>query len=621
MPYNIALISMPWPLANRASIQLGALKSFLTQNLSDVRVVNIHVFLDVAHVLGISRYNAIAENTWVAESVYSYILNPELRTKIVSSFSKLCKAIPYLKNECVEDISHKIMDLHERSSIWQVIEKADLVGVSICLSQLSSSLYFIKETKRRFPDKKVVAGGSAVAGRLGESFLENVPEIDFVVNGEGEQPLLSLVKQLKNGNQSPSRPLPGVVFRDHTGKAVASECNQLDSLETLPVPDYNDYFFQLSRLPGMHNLIPGVPVEASRGCWWHRATPESPEKACQFCNLNLQWKGYRYKTADKVAKEIEYLTRKHATTRFFFVDNNLPPRETDKLFETLEGHGRSYQIFLETRATVSRDTLLQMRRAGVSDVQIGIEGLSTKYLKRIHKGTTAIQNIEIMKNCEELGINNFSNLLIGFPGTREAEVEETLRTLDFVFIYRPLRIVKFWLGYSSPAYYRAKELGLRNIRNHPNYRYVFPNHLYNNLELMQKDYRFDKKKQERLWRPVVKKVKQWKDFYEKTRKRFPDIPILKYRDAKDFLIISRVSYDSQESESFRLRGASRDIYKFCDRNRSFGSICNQFPSFTKKELLGFLNTLVTKRVMFREGDRYLSLAVNIDVRRFCENKK
>ncbi len=617
MPYNVALVSMPWPLANRASIQLGALKSFLRHNLHDIRVLNIHVFLDVAHHLGLFTYNAIAENTWIAELVYSYISNPELRSQITPLFKKTTRKNPVLKAKKIEEIAQSIQSLHERSTIWKVLEKADLVGVSICLAQLSSSLYFIRELKKRFPDKKVVVGGSAVAGALGRSLIENIPEIDFIVNGEGELPLSNLIKKLRNSGEDTSNPISGLILRDHLGRGVTSECNQLESLEHLPPPDYDDYFFQLSRLPGFHNLIPGFPVEASRGCWWHNATPDAPQKACQFCNLNLQWKGYRYKTAQKVADEIEYLARKYGTTRFFFVDNNLPRWETDKLFRKLEKQKRSYDIFLETRASVKRQTLLQMRRAGVTDVQIGIEGLSTSYLNRIHKGTTAIQNIEIMKNCEELGINNISNLLVGFPGSREPEVEETLRALEYVFIYRPLRIVKFWLGFNSPIYYRAKELGIKNIRNHPNYRCVLPEDLYNKLELIQKDYHLDKKKQERIWRPVIKKVKEWKKFYENTKRRYPNLPILKFRDARDFLIISRVSYDSPESESLRLRGTSRDIYMFCETTRSLGSICKQFPSIPTEELLSFLDTLVKKRVMFREGDRYLSLAVNIDIRRFC----
>jgi hypothetical protein len=48
------------------------------------------------------------------------------------------------------------------------------------------------------------------------------------------------------------------------------------------------------------------------------------------------------------------------------------------------------------------------------EVQIGIEALSSRLLKKLHKGTRAIQNLEIMKNCEMLGIRNISNLILQF---------------------------------------------------------------------------------------------------------------------------------------------------------------------------------------------------------------
>ena len=47
-----------------------------------------------------------------------------------------------------------------------------------------------------------------------------------------------------------------------------------------------------------------------------------------------------------------------------------------------------------------------MRSAGMTEVQVGIESLSSKLLKKMSKGTTAIQNLEIMKNCEALGLQN-----------------------------------------------------------------------------------------------------------------------------------------------------------------------------------------------------------------------
>lgn len=614
MSFKIALVSMPWPLANRASIQLGSLKSYLNQTFPDIKVFNLHPFLEVANILGISLYNALAENSWIAECPYGYIANPEIRSRCLDFFQKQTIKKPLLRDISLEDLATKISLLHERSGIWQVIEKADLVGVSICLSQLTSSLFFIKELKKRFPKKPLIVGGSMVADKLGESLLEHVSEIDWVANGEGELPLAEVVHFLKDHRHRQNIG-PGLYYRAPGVGVVGGGRRQFSSLEELPIPDYRDYFYSLSTLPNLKNLLPSLPIEASRGCWWHRATIDNPEKACQFCNLNLQWKGYRQKTAVKVAREIETLSRKHTTLKFFFVDNNLPPVGKRELFAKLEKQNRAYEIFLETRATVSRDTLLQMRRAGVNKVQVGIEALSTRLLKKMHKGTTAIENIEVMKNCEELGIRNFSNLLIGFPGSDERDVEETLISLDFTFIYRPLRLVEFWLGYHSPIYFCPQNYGIKKISTHRYYRNILPGYLADQLELMQKDYRGDRVKQQKLWRPVKKKIKEWRKYYHEMKNRFSDLPLLRFRDGKEFLIISRSLMNGNETESFRLRGNSRALYRFCEQRKRLGEIYEQFPKLSENTLRNFLHDLVNKKVIFREGDQYLSLAVNVDSKR------
>ena len=79
------------------------------------------------------------------------------------------------------------------------------------------------------------------------------------------------------------------------------------------------------------------------------------------------------------------------------------------------------------------------------EVQIGIEARSSSLLKKLHKGTSAIQNLEIMKNCEALGIRNISNLILQFPGSDEKDVAETLEVLEFAWPFHPLKAVSFWL--------------------------------------------------------------------------------------------------------------------------------------------------------------------------------
>ena len=59
----------------------------------------------------------------------------------------------------------------------------------------------------------------------------------------------------------------------------------------------------------------------------------------------------------------------------------------------------------------------------------------------------------------------------------------------------------------------------------------------------------------------------------------------------------------------RLRGDSRSLYLFCQTQRSIAEMIARFPRFTEDQILAFLRMMVDKRLMFTEGDRYLSLAV------------
>ncbi len=49
---RLALVSTPWPLYNRPSIQIGALKAYLTERFPDLAVQTYHLYLGIAAELG-----------------------------------------------------------------------------------------------------------------------------------------------------------------------------------------------------------------------------------------------------------------------------------------------------------------------------------------------------------------------------------------------------------------------------------------------------------------------------------------------------------------------------------------------------------------------------------------
>jgi ribosomal peptide maturation radical SAM protein 1 len=444
---------------------------------------------------------------------------------------------------------------------------------------------------------------------MGESLLRAFPEIDFVVNGEGEIPLLRLVKGLSKGSENRTGPEgPGLLTR---GSGSPEGFSQIGQLDDLPAPDYTDYFENLKTLSEPKRFLPRLPVEMSRGCWWGRATLPQQSKGCAFCNLNLQWQGYRSKSLGKVVREIDSLTDRYKLLSVSFMDNLLPPKNLQSLFETLAGLGKDFRLFAEIRATTSLDELLAMGAAGVHEVQVGIEALSTRLLKKLNKGTTAIQNLEIMKTCEAPNVPDLtSNLITQFPGSDERDVEETLRTLPFALPFRPLKATPFWLGYGSPVWCHPKAFGIRKVRHHPFYRYLFPREILPQLHLLFQGYEGGKKKQQRLWAKVTEALRSWRIAYDSLHSASNRDPILFYQDGGRYMVIQERRLN-EDDRTHRLRGSSRQIYLFCERNRTLSDIVERFPGFGQEEILPFLSMMVDKKLMFREGERFLSLAVPI----------
>lgn len=606
---KIALLSTPWPMFNRPSIQLGALKAFAQGKVPEIQVDCYHPYLSVAATLGYHLYQEISERTWLSECGYAALLFPGQRDSASRLWSKQSKGLPRCGQTDFREILRNLRDVST-----QIIEGTDwstyrLLGFSVCFGQLSSALYFAQRIKKRNPQLRVVLGGALCSGSMGRSLLGAFSFIDYVVSGEGEIPLVHLLRGLAKAGPSLSlEPLDGLFTRDPDPLHGLEAHSQVPGLDELPLPDYAGYFDLLRQLPLEKKFFPQIPLEISRGCWW-RGTRAAPRAGCAFCNLNLQWDGYRTKPARKFLQEVEILTNRHQVLSISLVDNVLPPVGLKGLFDSLARLGKDLQLFAEIRAPVRREELTAMGAGGMAEVQVGIEALSSRLLRKLNKGTTVIQNLEIMKNCEAQGTPLLrGNLILQFPGSDEADVQETLRNLEFAFPFRPLTAVFFWLGRGSPVWQHPEDYGIQRVYNHSSYAGLFPPEIRSRLDLLIQGYRSDTGRQRRLWRPVARAIKVWKAAYEQLQRNGKCRPLLGYGDGGDFLLIYQRRPDGSDL-THRLKGSSREIYLFCEESRPLAMIRGRFPGLAEGRLLPFLQMMVDKRLMFVEGERYLSLAV------------
>ncbi|MBW2028595.1 MAG: RiPP maturation radical SAM C-methyltransferase [Deltaproteobacteria bacterium] len=607
---DIALISTPWPLFDRPSIQLGTLKAFVRKYLPKVRAKTYHAYLDLAAILGYDVYAPISGSTWLSESPYASLLHPQMEGDITSFWHRHTSGIAELAELDFKDLCARIKEVSDRVVEEIVRNGHPLVGLSICYGQLTSALYFLQRIKEQSPETKILVGGSSCAGTMGARLVQAISEIDFVISGEGELPFIHLIKWMASGASGRPDPMPGLITRDDSASKGQGSFTQVPDLEQIPAPDYDDYFAALRRLPSQRAFFPKLPLELSRGCYWQGHVDRcDTTRGCAFCNLNIQWQGYRTKTSERAVKEIDFLSRRYQALSLSFTDNLLPPRDLEGLFEDIVGLGKDFRLFAEVRAGLSRAELRAMGKAGVQEVQVGIEALGTGLLRKMAKGTTAIENLEIMKNCEARGTPNLAgNLILEFPGSDVQDVAETLSNLEFALPFRPLKAIEFWLGYGSPVWRNHRSHGIKKVYNHRHYRHLFPGDLLRNLTLMHQDYYGCRRGQRRIWQGVKEKVNQWHDSYRILHRQPASDPVLFYMDGGEFIVI-RQRRHGQDDMSHRLKGTSREIYLFCQQRAPISKILARFPGFGEEKVLPFLRMMVGKRLMFAEGEYYLSLAV------------
>ncbi|MFP3868583.1 MAG: RiPP maturation radical SAM C-methyltransferase [Desulfobacteraceae bacterium] len=599
----IALIAMPWPLFDRPSVQLAALKAYVESRAPQLQVEIFHHYLAVGASLGVELYQQIAAGGLETELCYGTLLFPERRQQLEDAWGRRPPSGLKISlteiSRCLENCFHYFVHRVD----WR---RFALIGFSHCTWQLTASLYGTRQLKARHPHLPVVAGGSGCGGEMGASLLKTFPEIDYVIQGEGEEALLQLAKELIRGRRGSEPSHQNILYKGAPELPESRFCPakepQVADLDSLPLPDYRPYFKEIAEHLGPEPFLATLPVEGSRGCWWQQAG------GCKFCNLNLQWQGYRAKSPARLIHEIETLSSTYSCLDFALMDNVLPRQGLPEICRGLTGLKRDWRIFLELRADLPSELWLKLRQAGVQQVQIGIEALSASLLKKMNKGTTVMNNVYALKRCAEVGIIAHANLIYDFPSASPEEVSETLSVLPFLAPFPPLTAVRFFLGIGSPLYRRAELEGLKLTGNHADYQSLWPKADFPHLKLVKQGYQVINNSPKTIWRPVLQAIKEWQRHYRAVERAYPGQPHLSLRDGGSFILLKRLQ-PSLPHQNFRLQGRSREIYLFCQSPCSLTQIHQQFPHFTPEQLTTFLDGLVSQRLMFREGQSYLALAL------------
>lgn len=477
MKLRVHLVSMPWSHPLRPSIQLGALHGYLRDKPREaVETRAYSAFVEIPwHLAGSAFYDLFLKGDRYQETAYCLaLLAQQGVVKSKKEMEKLLAGVRFdgldpLRDRSLKFTASDLRDLAAVTEEWietklvpeLIVDGLNLIGFSLNHNQVYSSIFVQRYLERHhdsYPMLIMYGGPSLLSRRVGDVLADWSPSA-LVVGGEGESKLDAIVSTLSSSSLASPRELaeqlqslvPGVRLASNApdvlapGRALAK--SEVGDLGHLPLPDYTEYFDTLRTMSADDRAYAALRentellVEGSRGCFAN----------CDFCGLNVQWRGFRKKDGEAVARQALELLNRHAGTRLRFVDN-VCDTWAEAYADVLISGKLRFPTFIEARAHHPESFWTKLALVGVDCIQIGAEAMSEPLLRRMNKGTHVWQNVATHKYLNELGISSLSNIITHHPKSRLEDVEESKRVLEHLGHLSRFPLTQFRLANGSPLF-------------------------------------------------------------------------------------------------------------------------------------------------------------------------
>ena len=292
-------------------------------------------------------------------------------------------------------------------------EKPDLVGISSLFSPYYQEVLQCAAAIKKEISCPMVIGGSH-ASAVPELMLKH-PAVDWVIRGEGERPLVELIKACQKGKGLEQ--VPGLGYKQE-GRMIFNPMGEPYPIEELPPPDFSD----LGLKKYLFEKRPLCFLITSRGC---------PHR-CSFCSVHCTFPLHRRRSAEDVFKEI-YERYQEGYRVFDFEDDNLTYdqegmkilcRKIKQTFpaggiECLAMNGISYQ-------SLDSELLQLMREAGFTHLNLSLVTSNPKIREETLRPQGMEKYLQVVKEASRLGFKIVSYQILGLPGE---SLNSMIRTL------------------------------------------------------------------------------------------------------------------------------------------------------------------------------------------------
>ena len=257
--------------------------------------------------------------------------------------------------------------LHILSDITE--HDIDVLGFACYIWNIEMTLHVVDMVKAVRPDIKIVLGGPEVSFTADE-LLERYPNIDYIVQGEGEEAFYALVTALQLGNDGLNPVIPGVRGRRNGSILGSAEAVEVRDLSTIPFPYTEEDMKDLE-----HKII---YYESSRGCPF----------SCQYC-LSGNKNTVRFFPQERTLEELQWFID-HGVKQVKFVDRtfNCAPHHHRPLMEFMRDSDTDMNFHLEMEPELMTEwetNILCETPPGRIQIEVGVQSTHKKTLDAINR--------------------------------------------------------------------------------------------------------------------------------------------------------------------------------------------------------------------------------------------
>jgi|GEM_PF-1353466 len=359
-----------------------------------------------------------------------------------------------LDDEVAVDIApQELMSFGGDSALISYIAESgcDLLGFSLYQWNSLRSIHMMREAKKRNPRLLTLAGGPEISQVT--EYLKEEDAIDFMIEGEGEQPFRKLLMHFTTGSPS-CEEISGLFYRRNGVLFCNPPGDSLKNISVIPSP-YLSGIIELSAHRVLH-------METMRGCVYN----------CKYC----AWKrggrhGVSFFPIERLRSEFR-LAREMGIRSIRVLDGSINvSREWLGKFCNMiveENRDRFVEIHGNLHPEViDEESAKWLHEANFTLVTVGLQSTNPDVLKVIGRNVNFDNYLRGTSLMEKYRVIYLSSIILGLPGDT---MDGFVKTMDFLLRHNQKRVICCPLSVSPNTHlrYEAEELGLRYQNKPPN---------------------------------------------------------------------------------------------------------------------------------------------------------